>query len=126
MKYCCQCATNKSTDEFHGDSSKKDGLTSWCIACRKSKQLSNRYGLDRDSYNALVDAQGGRCAICGTVPESGPLFVDHNHTCCPGQNTCGNCVRGLLCKHCNLVLGIVKDSATRLRSAADYLDIYDL
>jgi hypothetical protein len=30
-----------------------------------------------------------------------PFCVDHDHTCCPGEYTCGKCVRGLLCDDCN-------------------------
>lgn len=34
--------------------------------------------------------------------------IDHDHTCCPGSRSCGNCVRGILCEGCNLQIGQVE------------------
>jgi hypothetical protein len=62
-----------------------------------------RYHLTIDQYDALLAAQGGCCAICGTADpgwtERWP--VDHDHSCCEGHVSCGECVRGLLCHTCN-------------------------
>ena len=48
--------------------------------------------------------------------------VDHDHDCCPGQSSCGKCIRGLLCLTCNRALGLLKDDPMRVRAAADYLE----
>jgi hypothetical protein len=90
--------------------------------------LKRRYGLTMERYDAMVKAQGGKCAICGGDP-SGPLnggvslrlFVDHDHSCCTGKDSCGECVRGLLCSNCNLVLGQISDSLDWLIKAERYL-----
>lgn len=73
------------------------------------------YGIDAAQFEAMVEAQGNRCAIChgewdgkNKVPH-----VDHDHE--TGR------VRGLLCESCNLGLGKFKDSAGLLRAAAAYL-----
>ncbi len=71
------------------------------------------YGINFD-YDALVEKQGGKCAICQCEPEK--LFVDHDHT---KGKTKG--VRGLLCLHCNTVIGYARDNPEVLRAAADYL-----
>ena len=42
------------------------------------------------------------------------VCVDHDHTT--------NVVRQLLCKDCNIVLGIVEDSPDWLQNLIDYLD----
>ena len=42
------------------------------------------------------------CAVCGTHEN---LCVDHDHSCCPGKYTCGNCVRGILCAKHNMAEG---------------------
>lgn len=76
-----------------------------------------------EQFQELNDAQGGRCAVCGEAPD-GNLHVDHDHSCCPGRNSCGECVRGLLCGKCNKALGMFKDDPERLRSAASYLEEY--
>jgi hypothetical protein len=50
------------------------------------------------------------------------LAVDHDHTCCSGEITCGKCVRGLLCVRCNTVLGLLRDDPEILRAAIAYLE----
>jgi hypothetical protein len=56
-------------------------------------ELRRRYGITPDDYDAMADAQGGVCAICGLPPRKGTLDVDHDHA--TGR------VRGLLCRRCN-------------------------
>lgn len=63
--------------------------------------------MTREWYETLLAEQNGCCAICGTTdPGRYTVFcVDHDHACCPGERTCGQCVRGLLCLNCNIALG---------------------
>ena len=71
------------------------------------------------------------CPLCGVdlvtpvVNRSGKyqalLAVDHDHGCCPGERSCGKCVRGLVCRDCNAMLGLARDNADSLRRAASYL-----
>lgn len=68
------------------------------------------YDLTPDEYDALLARQGGVCAICRTRP---PTDIDHDHA--TGQ------VRGLLCRACNLLLGMANDTTERLRAAISYL-----
>lgn len=94
----------------------------------RARQRKFRYGLDQAAYDALLQAQGGLCAIC-REPERvgiGPterlgLAVDHDRRCCPGNKTCGECVRGLLCFTCNTSLGGFGDDIGRLLDAVAYL-----
>ena len=63
------------------------------------------YGLTPGLYRVLYEAQNGLCAICHRASgKSKRLAVDHDHACCPGPNSCGKCVRGLLCGVCNRVI----------------------
>jgi len=81
-----------------------------------------KYNLTRDDYVNLEKSQNGVCKICGK-PEKykNRLSVDHDHSCCPGSNSCGKCIRGLLCSNCNRVLGQVNDDKVLLQKMIDYL-----
>lgn len=94
--------------------------------CTKHRQAQHelrlRYSLTVEEYEALLDSQGGVCAICGGVNRSGHrLAVDHDHACCPGKTSCGRCVRALLCSNCNLGLGKFRDDPLLLAAAIEYL-----
>lgn len=66
-------------------------------------------------YDAMAEAQGGVCAICGQPPPDGErLHVDHDHKTMKR--------RGLLCRSCNNGLGLLDDNPDRLRTAADYIE----
>jgi hypothetical protein len=80
-----------------------------------------KYKLTAERYAAMVEAQNGRCAVCQRADE---LKVDHDHSCCSGSTTCGECVRGLLCDFCNRGLGIFRDDPVALSRAAAYLSSF--
>ena len=92
----------------------------------KCKELVRRsaYNLAEGQYARMLVEQKGVCAICEQPQLGRALAVDHNHGCCLGSKSCGRCVRGLLCSHCNQMLGHAKDSRKVLLSAVRYLDRY--
>ncbi|MCY1447865.1 Recombination endonuclease VII [compost metagenome] len=63
----------------------------------------------------MYDAQAGVCKICGRPDDTkrGMLQIDHCHT--TGK------VRGLLCHHCNILLGNARDDVAILEKAIAYL-----
>jgi hypothetical protein len=92
------------------------------------KKKLAKFNLTVEQYDQMLLVQGGVCAIC-KQPETHrhrgtgvvvSLAVDHDHRCCPGRRSCGNCVRGLLCDRCNL--GRWPDDPALLRAAADYFE----
>lgn len=87
---------------------------------RKKWHLKGTYNVTIDWYYETLKKQGGGCGICGLKPTARYLSVDHDHQCCPGETSCGNCVRGLLCTSCNLQLGIIEKEEF-VRSATRYL-----
>jgi hypothetical protein len=97
--------------------------TKLCAACKpwegyaKSLRL---YGLTPADYVAMLDGQGGVCAICGEPPNGQRLHIDHDHAHPDGGKAS---VRGLLCRTCNYVrLAVFQDDANLLRKAAAYLE----
>ncbi len=82
----------------------------------RERHLVRKYGVTLADYEAMLAAQNGKCAICQTTPETqryGVFHVDHCHA--TGK------VRGLLCRGCNNILGVVKDDPEALRRAIAYL-----
>jgi hypothetical protein len=72
------------------------------------------YGLEPEDYRALFESQHGACAICGKPETPGSrLHVDHDHTT--------GAVRGLLCNHCNVLIGMAGEDPATLRKAIAYL-----
>ena len=87
------------------------------IADRKS-YLKRKYGMTIEQYDAMLEAQGGGCFICGRPPrEDISLHVDHDHS--TGQ------VRGILCFCCNNALADFKEDPETLQKAITYLMAYD-
>ena len=66
-------------------------------------------------YDTLYRKQKGCCAICGKHQSrlNERLGVDHSHK--------NGMIRGLLCKNCNLGIGLLQDSAEVCSAAAEYL-----
>lgn len=90
---------------------------------RKSK-YARTYGITLEDYDRMLEEQGGRCKICPATEGSGRtkyFSIDHDHSCCPGPTACGQCIRGLLCSRCNLILGQVNDDPALLQRMAEYV-----
>ena len=106
----------------HGKASRyQDGCR--CEPCREANRVLTRRcrlrrnGWSEEDYQAAWTRQRGLCAICGRAEKrSHPLAADHDHDT--------GMARGLLCSHCNRVIGMFGDDASWLRSAATYLDQY--
>lgn len=74
-------------------------------------------GITLEEYEALLDQQEGRCGICRTDKAGAKKdwCIDHDHA--SGR------VRGLLCHHCNVALGSVRDNPEILRRMIRYLEV---
>jgi hypothetical protein len=121
-KRCPTCKQWQPVTAFGTWRRNPDGLASSCLACVRERVFRRRYGITSARYDELLAAQGGGCAICRGVNESGrAMAVDHDHACCAGAKACGRCVRGLLCSNCNLAIGLLREDPVRLAAAIDYL-----
>lgn len=80
--------------------------------------LKYRYGITSEDYKSLLEKQGGTCAVCKS-DEPGDkrrryFCVDHCHD--TGR------VRGLLCVHCNMLIGRYGDKLELLKRFTTYLE----
>jgi|SRR6185312_1889493 len=87
----------------------------------KRNYILRTYGISREIYDALLRAQNGVCCICRNQSKNKDLAVDHDHRCCPGGKSCGECVRGLLCDRCNRGIGYFKENVIVMQQAIGYL-----
>lgn len=77
------------------------------------------HGLTFGNYLQLYIAQDGRCKMCLYKPDNNrDLHIDHDHSC--GIHGCIKCIRGLLCKSCNKMLGFYENHCGALQ-----IDVFD-
>lgn len=123
-KACGKCGETKLLDDFFRDGSRKDGRQVYCRSCAAEYRRENRealsaydrivhlrrYDLTQECYEALLEAQGGTCAMpaCDRSEPGGRWSTfhidhdhDHNYAHAEGQIACRECIRGLLCMPCN-------------------------
>ncbi len=82
----------------------------------REAHLRRQYGITQADYDRMLSSQSDKCACCGTDKPGGKhkiFCVDHDHV--TGK------VRELLCKDCNIVLGIIQDSPEHLMRLMQYI-----
>jgi hypothetical protein len=130
---CKQCFAERAAKRYRDDPEKvKRRVRQWRIdnaeryleTQRRNKQtpegrqrdrdghLRRAHGITQADYEGMVEAQHGRCKICGRVPRKS-FHIDHDHV--TGR------IRGLLCSACNHALGLFAESPQRLQRAAEYV-----
>jgi len=80
---------------------------------KQRNKLLKRYGLNNESYAALLAKQDNSCALCFRQPEKTRFHVDHDHE--TGK------VRGILCHQCNWYLGTVDEDPQILERIKIYI-----
>ena len=125
MQKCAQCA-----QEFEARAVRvAQGSGQFCSrACFHAHRTANkqdekgrrkfwlkkcRYGIEEHDYLALLAKQNSRCAICNTDLMVVGEHVDHCHT--TGK------IRGILCRQCNVAIGMFKNDPFLVQKAIDYL-----
>lgn len=132
---CKSCNLAEKKQRYQADPAKHiAGVTRWREANRerfnayqrrnnarpeRKRALRDQYyrrtfGISADEFDALLDTQGGGCAICGKRPERvASLHLDHCHET--------GAIRGILCLSCNQGIGQFGDDPGLLDAAAGYL-----
>lgn len=79
-------------------------------ACKSLRDRASKYGLSVVQLRALLDDAKG-CAVCHRADAE--LVIDHCHS--SGR------IRGVLCSPCNVGIGMLAESPTKMLAAIDYL-----
>ena len=83
---------------------------------RRWRAIYSLYRLTPGQWQAIFERQQGCCAICGTSQDDlgYTLEIDYNHK--TGK------VRGLLCKKCNLGIGMFGEDVENIYKVIKYLE----
>lgn len=128
-KWCPDCLIVKPIEQFGRNAGQPSGRTTYCKPCHNARgragkeriggsrtyHLKRRYGITAADADAMLEAQGGVCAICRSAPA---VHVDHDHVT--------GAVRALLCFNCNGGLGQFKDDPEVLHAAAYYVQFHTI
>jgi hypothetical protein len=101
---CFICGNN-----FKGISANHKRYCLECVPDRSWRNRANKYAVGKKQWDALLEFQNGKCALCDKNPET----VDHCHY--------RGIVRGLLCGGCNLYLSILDNNPKWIERALDYV-----
>ena len=126
---CYKCGEYKIISEFYKDRSKRNGIKDLCKNCAreynktrpnrqridplyaKNYHLQYKFGIGIEEHNRIYAEQNGCCNICKKPFET--MDMDHDHV--TGK------IRGLLCRGCNIALGLFHDNIESLEKALIYL-----
>lgn len=83
---------------------------------RRWRSIYSLYRLTRGQWQAIFERQQGCCAICGISQDDlgYMLEIDYNHNA--GK------VRGLLCRKCNLEIGMFGEDVENINKVIRYLE----
>lgn len=117
--YCvpCERTYNAARNREYQERRKRDpAVRAFEKERNRRTVLRLKYGITPETYDEMLEAQGGVCAICRQPPDRGRMFLDVDHCHESGR------VRGLLCSGCNRAIGLMGEDAERLRAAAAYVE----
>lgn len=78
-----------------------------------------KHKISRAVYEEMLDKYDGMCWIC-RIKDG--YVIDHDHSCCSGSYSCGECVRGILCNNCNTAIGLLFEDRDIIRNIEKYLN----
>ena len=134
-KTCCKCGEKFPFDSYPNSSRAPFGKIHYCRSCHNAKSraahsrrmatqpeyreskrrayVKSAHGMSTEEYEAMLELQGNKCAICETIKPKGGWCLDHNHST--------GVKRGFLCNPCNRGIGYLQDDEDILMKAIEYL-----
>lgn len=104
ISFCCLCQKELPVEDFTWDSA-RNLPRSRCRFCIGVDLRARKHNRKLSEIYRLFDFQKNTCALCGEPHNEGlgkGLHLDHSHDHCPTKGeSCGKCIRGLLCWLCN-------------------------
>lgn len=132
---CSGCKQTKQAHSFTKDVTRPTGYRARCKPCQRITVNANNkkkreldpswvrrnhmkyvYGLSLEEWGVLFEKQGEKCRVCKSPSPRTKRAVwhtDHNHL--TGK------VRGILCSHCNQMLGMAHEDTAIMLAGAEYL-----
>ena len=99
----------------------KDKVSQYRKNRRKDQDVWYRikytHKIDENTYMQILNSQDSVCALC---KQNKKLYIDHDHSCCPTENTCGKCIRGLICQKCNMMMHYIDECSDLFEAAFKY------
>jgi hypothetical protein len=97
----------KCRNRYHAGDKQKHAHVVW------RNKLIREFGITEHDYNLRLNDQNEACKICGKKDDQ-RLAVDHCHRT--------GVIRGLLCRRCNMTIGLLEDNPCLIRSVANYIE----
>jgi|SRR5208282_2122732 len=91
--------------------------------CCRLCDILLKHNVSFEWFSIKIKEQLGCCAICNKQLLA-LCYIDHSHACCPDTNSCGKCVRDILCSQCNIATGFIENK-TWLLETYKYLILYN-
>lgn len=115
-KECQRCFVVKPLTEFNKIRC-ENRPHPYCKPCHKESSrdysYKKKYNLSIQDVYKILKKQKYACCICNKYLDKESFVLDHNHHT--------NEVRGLLCRNCNIGLGLFKDRIDLLSKAVVFL-----
>ena len=92
--------------------------------------LRNKYGLEVEDVERIIESQGGNCPACGgalgyfgpTSRKEATVIVDHDHLEVGSKR---DAVRGIMHRRCNSGLGMIGDTLENCRRLVAHLEAHE-
>lgn len=120
-RWCLDCDDWLIASDFYWNASSQRPSGNRCKPCL----VHRKHGVTRKFMAELTGHHVPQCSACGDPDR---LSIDHDHGHCDQETGCKHCVRGYLCRSCNVAEGLLKtieraDSLVRYMKASRLTEI---